>query len=605
MDYSLINWEDSPSTKTPINTKNLDHMDRGIFDAHKKFEALPKWSKEEEKPKYTAGDVGTYTKEEIDTYKANSILSKASGEVITTTDSAKVKPKNIKLFGKGEQRQYEGNQLLNIPDAETESQGIVWTSKGGVITAKGTSANISSTKLQIQFDLLGMVGDFYISDDGNKADTFIMVIKDGTTNWYNNRAFSLDGTETEAVVYFQVSTGVTVDETIHPMLNLGTEKKPWEPFVGNEPSPSMNYPQKVESHGESGSIRGKVLTSNYCDAQKAFANQIENGLATVNNNGSVTLNGEITNKGGLWDVFVTLPAGSYYFNEPQSILHTFASGSDGLWNNKNAYVLTEETIVKCYIAKGTYNNVTIYPMISTTYGAEFQPCTEQPFTFQTPNGLRGIPLGQTIPDAIKNSPIHMNGVYWDEAEQQYHIANTKNENGKDVQRIGKVDNDNWKKSNVQADTNGHRFVYDLDMIAIAYVPCLCTHYTQTNKGSFTVEGDYISTSSGGVLYIRTLNTDFDNIDDFKAHVKEVGMETYYILAEPIITDTTEEEKAQLDALVMNYPNTTIVNDEGAYMEVEYVCDPKKHIEQNYTPNSVTQDILERLGNVESQIALNS
>jgi len=32
IDYDLINWEDSPSTSTPIARRNLDKMDRAIYD---------------------------------------------------------------------------------------------------------------------------------------------------------------------------------------------------------------------------------------------------------------------------------------------------------------------------------------------------------------------------------------------------------------------------------------------------------------------------------------------------------------------------------------------------------------------------------------------
>ena len=80
MAYSLINWENSPSTKTPINAENLKHMDEGIAQAHDEVD-------------------------ELSVYKANSIISKSSGTTVAITDSAKVKPKNIKLFGKGKQRQ--------------------------------------------------------------------------------------------------------------------------------------------------------------------------------------------------------------------------------------------------------------------------------------------------------------------------------------------------------------------------------------------------------------------------------------------------------------------------------------------------------------------
>ena len=36
MAYTKINWENLPSTNTPVNADNLNHMDQGIYDANEK-----------------------------------------------------------------------------------------------------------------------------------------------------------------------------------------------------------------------------------------------------------------------------------------------------------------------------------------------------------------------------------------------------------------------------------------------------------------------------------------------------------------------------------------------------------------------------------------
>ena len=36
MAYTKINWENLPSTNTPVNATNLNHMDQGIYDANDK-----------------------------------------------------------------------------------------------------------------------------------------------------------------------------------------------------------------------------------------------------------------------------------------------------------------------------------------------------------------------------------------------------------------------------------------------------------------------------------------------------------------------------------------------------------------------------------------
>ena len=67
---------------------------------------------------------------------------------------------------------------------------------------------------------------------------------------------------------------------------------------------------------------------------------------------------------------------------------------------------------------------------------------------------------------------------------------------------------------------------------------------------------------------------------------------------------TEEEIAQYKSSLMNYPITTIINDAGAYTEIEYASDTQKHIEQTYVPVSEFNSALERISALE-QNAINS
>ena len=92
-----------------------------------------------------------------------------------------------------------------------------------------------------------------------------------------------------------------------------------------------------------------------------------------------------------------------------------------------------------YISPGTtVSNLVFKPMIrlASIEDDTYEPYKEQTLALSTPNGLPGMPLGTTIPDVIKNSPIHMSGVYWDDEEGQYYIADTVDGvNGVRVQRI--------------------------------------------------------------------------------------------------------------------------------------------------------------------------
>lgn len=107
------------------------------------------------------------------------------------------------------------------------------------------------------------------------------------------------------------------------------------------------------------------------DAKKAFAEQIEQGIVTVNSDGSVTLNG--TFNANNRNFYISLSNGTYYFNETTYTLHHMTSGYDDTWRNITVTLEENKENIKCYIASGTYKNVTIYPQISTTINDDFEP----------------------------------------------------------------------------------------------------------------------------------------------------------------------------------------------------------------------------------------
>ena len=95
------------------------------------------------------------------------------------------------------------------------------------------------------------------------------------------------------------------------------------------------------------------------DAKTVLSSQIQSKVLTCNNDGSVTLDGEIT--GSNRNFTIQLSAGTYYFNEKDKIFHTLVNGDD-LWNKP--YTFETDTTINCYIANGEYGNKKIYPMIN-------------------------------------------------------------------------------------------------------------------------------------------------------------------------------------------------------------------------------------------------
>lgn len=68
-------------------------------------------------------------------------------------------------------------------------------------------------------------------------------------------------------------------------------------------------------------------------------------------------------------------------------------------------------------------------------------------------------------------------------------------------------------------------------------------------------------------------SEMNSLELFEEFITNNDVYVEYVLAEPIVKDLTEEEIAQYKALRINSPQTTILNDGNAEMELNYVVDP--------------------------------
>lgn len=190
----------------------------------------------------------------------------------------------------------------------------------------------------------------------------------------------------------------------------------------------------------------------------------------------------------------------------------------------------------------------------------------------TPNGLSGI-------------PVTSGGNYTDETGQQWVCDEVDFARGMYVQRIfGTV----FKSAvgwNIAGTKNGLKRFYTNQFMGViknakddATKECaLCSHFITVTASDTWNEVTGISVNSKGRLDIY-----YSGIEQTTA-----ALDVYFSsnpvtfmaeLATPIETPLSAEELAAYAALHTNYPNTTILNDGGAGMEVKYVADTKNYID---------------------------
>ena len=566
--------------------------------------------------------------------KADAIVQTVQGETIVATDSSDDYLRGLNVYGKTTQVTTTGKNLLQNNAVTTTSNGITFTvNDDGSITANGTATG--SVSDNIGFPVL-MAGSYVISGSVSGVSVILRRKKaDGTYGYTSTQNGTetqvvLDGTEKELYVYAQISSGVAVSgATLKPMIRLATETDAaYEPYTGGESSPSTNYPQELENAGNSGEIGVGVYGKNLLDCMTSKDTFTSLGITfTPNTSKKCThLVGTSTelypqNSYAHYNQ-VTLPKGTYTLSvyiegtdndNAVDVMLRFNGTNYKSTNSSMTFTLEENTLVSTFvyvIKLGVTLDCDVYFQLEkgevATDFEYFQG--KQSLALTISDGLPGIPLGQTIPDVIANSEAHMAGVWWDSEEEQYYISDTKEcESGKYVQRVfTKVfdGTENWRNGTTG---DGYRPVVTLsdniplasDNTTIANILCdsyIAVSASQTHK---SVEG--IAIDVVGNLYIYDEDYDNNDISLWTAHLAENPITVQYILAEPIETALSDEEITAYKTLHSNYPNTTIMNDTGAHMQVEYNADTKNHIEQNYVPLSSYTALEERVANLEQNV----
>ena len=170
---------------------------------------------------------------------------------ITDSDNGKIM--DMMLYGRSEQKQYRGKNLLPTTMYLNSAviNGVTFTNNGdGSVTAKGTSTDATFFTLW-GFNALadkGILPGLKVGDTVYASDCFLQetnskellkITTNGTT--------TINSSTTTMYVAIRVNEGVTVNKTYYPQIEKGSEFASYEPYVGGQPSPSPDYPQEIKS----------------------------------------------------------------------------------------------------------------------------------------------------------------------------------------------------------------------------------------------------------------------------------------------------------------------------------------------------------------------
>ena len=182
----------------------------------------------------------------------------------------------------------------------------------------------------------------------------------------------------------------------------------------------------------------------------------------------------------------------------------------------------------------------------------------------TPNGLPGIPVAS-------------GGNYTDANGQQWICDEIDFARGVYVQRIGRhILNESgyWRDGTL---TSGSHFIYLNDSAVNLSRGSLCTHATYSLTDTWGV-GRYTIAGKGYFQVVTDLALDdwLHNLAEQRNNGTPITL--YHVLIDTIETPLSEEELATYASLHTYRNQTTVSNDASAHMEIEYVMDAKKYID---------------------------
>ena len=477
----------------------------------------------------------------------------------------------LAIYGKSTQGSTTGAQLFDKSKAFAG-----WVNSDGSINNAGTVGkgdNIVSEYIPFEAGKQYFCGsDFvwiYNTEKGfvKKADT---ELKGGVFTSPDNAGFF--------VVAFSVSAEEALAKSNEIMINVGSVKKPYEPYTGDAPSPSPSYPQEIESAGQSGEIGIEVGNNGYIQKGTYFLDVRPFPLK----------------KGYTYHIkcekIITTTINCFVMNEYNKNFKNSAELYDYGYTTKKLTIPNSTGIVdkECMMPKrydGDGYTFTVKAEGLYLYQAVNAPDknTDEFYIGYAPNILNEEYKKQTLiiptPGGLPGIPVSTGGNYTDEKGQQWVADEIDLARGERVQWIGK--HELTGKENVADFGLSPRTRMVSIAIPDAYIDAgnhgylkavMSNKYKQAKCSELKDDINLIARGQQRNICF-SIPTDV-GIEDFKTDLSNQyasgrPVKVYYKLATPIRTPLPPETIAAYKSLKTYSPTTTVINDAGAGMIVGY------------------------------------
>ena len=501
---------------------------------------------------------------DLDDNKITKFYTNNNGDT-ALNDSDDGKIQDLMIYGKSEQAQYKGINLLNYKKETVTENGITFTYDEKSQTYK---VNGTATK-RVDKNIFTTTKNIYVGKKivgcptGGSQDTYGIIIQyfDDAEIWKKS---SMDIGNGQIIQDFPklsidifVKNGITVNNLVFkPMIVEDTTKTydDFEPYVGGKPSPSPEYPQEIKA------VVNPVIKTRGKNLVKAsMQTATKNGITCVNNgDGTYTMNGTAT---GQTDFYIY----GYYDNVVRVLLDsrkTYIVKKSG--NSNVQHIVGIADIYKvtagigdtqinnqagisfflCRILSGaTLNNFTIYPQVEEgSVSTDFKPYQETQATL--PYELYAIPVSS-------GGNVTIDG-------QQYIADYVDVERGKLVRMTELIEYDGTENWSLQSINNNG--IANFQIIVTRYIGsigmCDTLQLQKTTISNTNTEGFMINNNNS--LFIRINTTrGISTLETFKEFLANKHIFILYALSTPTEIDLVKEEITAFKALSTYYPKTYI------------------------------------------------
>lgn len=473
-------------------------------------------------------------------------------------DSDNGKIQDMFIYGRSEQKQYKGYNLLEITfESATDNYNVTHTNNGdGSITESGGTTTLATVNKLGEIDVVEGT-TYYIAANASGIVTGSCVIslrkQDGTIvkNIAANDSIVAEATE-KLNVMSRYQSPDTV--TMRPMITK-EQSASYEPYVGGIPSPNPDYPQEIRNVlNPSVMICGKNLIQ--CEDGKEYKlSDTTNNFIGVMVNYSGKIN---TQKGKKYTIsfeYETSNPGIFCLNAFQKVITGNLLAKDNnikSGKNKIAVTFVAEGIIKkgwLYIQlrrtiqdklfEITIRNIQIEEGEECT---EYEPYKEQEASF--PYKLNAIPVSS-------GGNITIYG-------QQYISDYIDVESKKLIKMTDSIilkGTENWKKS---TSTDSDKFTWTTKDTTAMKRFGYCTHFGVVNGYTNTIGKIYRNEYSGTVQIVINFGVyGKTTLEDFKNWLSNNNVTLTYVRNDKSEINLTDKEINSFKNMQTYYPTTNI------------------------------------------------